>query len=113
MLISKLRQEYLVLLKNIKTSIKLNPLCKQYLINRVLGHSLGGALATHAAISLQAKKMRVFQLYTFGSPRVGDVKFSEWFERSFADTDRNRVTHGHDPVPHLPPHSFGFNHVPH
>lgn len=80
---------------------------------RIIGHSLGGALATHAAISLQAKKIKVFQLYTFGSPRVGDVKFSEWFQKYLPDTDKFRVTHGHDPVPHLPPHNFGFNHIPH
>lgn len=70
-------------------------------------------MATHAAISLQAKNIKVFQLYTFGSPRVGDVKFSEWFQKYLPNTDKFRVTHGHDPVPHLPPHNFGFNHVPH
>lgn len=43
---------------------------------RIVGHSLGGALATHAAISLNNQGVSVDQLYTYGSPRVGDVKFS-------------------------------------
>jgi predicted lipase len=82
-------------------------------IFRIVGHSLGGALATHAALSLANQKMPVSILYTYGSPRVGDQKFSEWYDYQINTSNKFRVTHGHDPVPHLPPHDFGFNHIPH
>ena len=74
---------------------------------------MGGALAQHAAVSLTNQNIYVSQLYHYGSPRVGDSKFSTWFDSYIKTNDKHRVTHGHDPVPHLPPHSFGFNHVPH
>lgn len=77
------------------------------------GHSLGGALATHAAIQLLSENIPVDQFYTFGSPRVGDNKFSTWFDSYLKTNNRFRVTHGRDPVPHLPPADFGFTHVSH
>ena len=46
---------------------------------RVTGHSLGAALATHAAAHLLVNKVKVTELYTYGSPRVGDPNFSVWF----------------------------------
>ena len=42
----------------------------------VTGHSLGGALATHALAILTAQGFKIKNFYTFGSPRVGDPKFS-------------------------------------
>lgn len=50
-------------------------------------------------------------LYTFGSPRVGNVEFSQW-----ASTKLNasyRLTHHRDVIPHVPPSSLGYQHIPH
>ena len=41
------------------------------------GHSLGGALATLAAVRLKVEGIRVAGLYTFGQPPVGGKRFSE------------------------------------
>ena len=46
---------------------------------------------------------------TFGSPRVGNPAFSNWFDGSMnLGTYSARVVHYKDIVPHLPPMSFGF-----
>jgi pimeloyl-ACP methyl ester carboxylesterase len=78
----------------------------------VAGHSLGAAVATHAAAYLLNSKIAVSELYTFGSPRVGDPKFAEWFSQAFgAQRFKARVTHKRDPVPHLPNLDWGFQHI--
>jgi len=60
----------------------------------VTGHSLGAALATLAADRMQP----VQGLYTFGSPRVGDLEFQERFQlKAF------RVLNGNDIVATVPP----------
>ena len=48
-------------------------------------------------------------VYTFGQPRVGDANFAKYYN-SLIDI-HYRVTHSHDPVPHLPPEDFGFYHM--
>eukprot|EP00928_Gymnodinium_smaydae_P055639 TRINITY_DN39135_c0_g1_i2.p2 TRINITY_DN39135_c0_g1~~TRINITY_DN39135_c0_g1_i2.p2 ORF type:complete len:307 (-),score=48.28 TRINITY_DN39135_c0_g1_i2:133-1053(-) len=66
------------------------------------GHSLGGAVATLAAMSLEVRGWHVAEAYTFGMPRTGDDNFA----RALTHQLRGRffrVTHGLDPVPHLPP----------
>lgn len=46
---------------------------------------------------------------TFGSPRVGNPAFSNWFDGAMnLGTYSARVVHNKDIVPHLPPMSFGF-----
>jgi predicted lipase len=89
--------------------------CKNHKIFSVTGHSLGGALATHATAQLLVAGINVEQFYTYGSPRVGDSKFTSWFDNLLSQKTNNkaRVTHGRDPVPHLPPSEWGFLHVPH
>lgn len=85
----------------------------------ITGHSLGGAMAVHAAISLHlVKRLPVVPtIYTFGQPRVGDEAFGAWFAHSFANRSATpprewfRVVHWNDPVPHLPPASLGFEHA--
>jgi hypothetical protein len=42
---------------------------------------------------------------------VGNHDFSNWFYNLNDKLLRPRVTHGHDPVPHLPPEVFGFQHA--
>jgi predicted lipase len=78
---------------------------------RIAGHSLGGAIATHATAHLIKAGHKVDVSYTFGSPRVGNHDFSVWYYNLNDKLLRPRVTHGQDPVPHLPPEAFGFQHV--
>lgn len=58
------------------------------------GHSLGGALATLAALDLASHKTH---LYTFGQPQVGDGAFVELFDARVAHAVR--VVNPFDPVP--------------
>lgn len=50
-------------------------------------------------------------LETYGSPRVGDKMFSKWFQEIYPNSFHPRVTHGKDPVPHLPPKDWAFEHI--
>jgi hypothetical protein len=74
----------------------------------VTGHSLGGAIATLAAADLYSLTPDL-SLYTFGSPRVGDLAFATYFDKIVPDTWR--VVHNHDIVPHVPQRFLGFRHV--
>jgi hypothetical protein len=68
------------------------------------GHSLGGALAT-----LATTRYRPTALYTFGSPRVGDIDFVHSL-----DTLSNiihRIVDDKDIVCTLPPEILGYRHV--
>jgi predicted lipase len=79
----------------------------------ITGHSLGGAMATICAMDLvYNRKIKTLPfLVTFGSPRVGDLQFSQAFSKMY--TDRSwRVTNQHDIVPHVPLERMGFEHVP-
>jgi len=75
------------------------------------GHSLGAAMAVHAAVHLRLVQQlpNVDAVYTFGQPRVGDAAFAAWHSANFPAW--YRVVHWNDPVPHLPPHNLGFAHT--
>jgi len=78
----------------------------------ITGHSLGAAIASHAAAHLLTNGTKVTELYTLGSPRVGDPKYTVWFNEIYGkDHFKARVTHRRDPVPHLPMESWGFLHL--
>ena len=69
----------------------------------VVGHSLGGALATLAAGSIRnrsAHLLQVTELYTFGSPRVGSYQTAKFLSEQ--STLSYRVTLKSDPVPRAP-----------
>jgi triacylglycerol lipase len=68
----------------------------------IAGHSLGGGLSHLAAMRAAASGLPVAAVYTFASPRVGDERFKEAFERSFPD-NAFRIVNGDDLVPHVPP----------
>lgn len=74
----------------------------------VTGHSLGGAIATLAAADLFSLTPDL-TLYTFGSPRVGDLAFATYFDKIVPDT--YRIVHNKDLVPHIPQRFLGFRHV--
>ena len=68
----------------------------------VSGHSLGGALATLAAISLDYQGFKVDGLYTFGQPRVGDWNFVRQVNARMGDR-MFRYVNNNDVVPMVPP----------
>jgi hypothetical protein len=78
----------------------------------VTGHSLGAAVSMLAAMDI-FKITRKVSVYNFGEPRVGDSKWAAWAGSRLEQGVQFRVTHKADPVPHLPPESFGFLHCPH
>jgi hypothetical protein len=49
------------------------------------------------------------QLYTFGSPRVGNAAFAEAMRNS--TLDHKRMTHDRDVVPTVPFEHLGFHHT--
>ncbi|KAJ3676187.1 hypothetical protein LUZ60_003599 [Juncus effusus] len=73
----------------------------------VLGHSMGGAMASFCALDLVVNQgLENVQLMTFGQPRIGNAVFSSYFIEQVPHT--LRLTHGHDIVPHLPPYYSYF-----
>ncbi|WQF79560.1 Putative fungal lipase-like domain, alpha/Beta hydrolase [Colletotrichum destructivum] len=72
------------------------------------GHSLGGAVATIAAADLRRDGYAV-DLYTYGSPRVGNDAFVNFV--TVQAGAEYRITHVDDPVPRLPPILFGYRHT--
>ncbi|KAL1648481.1 hypothetical protein SLS58_002236 [Diplodia intermedia] len=72
-----------------------------------VGHSLGGAVAVFAATELRNSNYSV-SLYTFGQPRIGPKKVSDYITDQ---GDNYRITHKKDPVPKLPPLLLGYVHV--
>ncbi|PRP74331.1 hypothetical protein PROFUN_15578 [Planoprotostelium fungivorum] len=78
----------------------------------VTGHSLGEAIATLAAadLALERTVKNPVQLWTFGSPRVGNPTFSQYLDKMYLD-ESIRVTHNRDPVPRLPPQFLNLQHI--
>ena len=77
----------------------------------VSGHSLGGALATFCALEMKlVEKIEDVRVVTFGSPRVGNAVFAEWFKATVPQ--HVRFTHNRDMIPSLPPVYMGFSHIP-
>ncbi|OAA47808.1 lipase [Metarhizium rileyi] len=75
----------------------------------VTGYSLGAALATLGAAYLR-KAGFVADMYTYGSPRVGDAKFAE-FVSNQRKGKNFRITNANDPVANIPWQDAGFGHV--
>lgn len=76
----------------------------------VIGHSLGGAMATLAAVDLKRNFSRQsVDVCTFGGPRVGKFIFRSKFNREIPMC--HRVTNNGDVVPHVPTMLTGWSHV--
>lgn len=75
-----------------------------------MGHSLGGALATIAAEWVRKNSIHLPKLYSFGSPRVGLIGFSEQCTRLLNDDNIFRAYHRTDIVPCIP--IWPFVHTP-
>jgi len=76
----------------------------------VIGHSLGGAIATLAAGHLSKTHPNVnVRLITYCQPRVGDIVFTTAMNK-IPNLTGMRYVHYNDPVPHAP-FQMGFKFV--
>lgn len=71
------------------------------------GHSLGGAMATICAgrCYLSHIPSNPVELFTFGSPRVGDKRYI-----NYVKLDHYRFVNNNDIVTRVPPSFFGYRH---
>lgn len=76
----------------------------------VVGHSLGGALAELNSLSLRLNLPAEIGVnsVTYGTPRVGNQEFAEFFDSKV--TDFRRVNNENDLVPTIPGRFLGFVH---
>jgi len=78
----------------------------------VVGHSLGGALATIASLDLvEELGVKGVSMITLGAPRVGNIEYAQLYD-SRVD-EYYRLTHARDPIVHLPYRLMGFSHIGH
>jgi hypothetical protein len=76
----------------------------------VVGHSLGGALATIASLDLvEELELNSVKMISLGAPRVGNLDYSKLYLDSVSDFFR--LTHARDPIVHLPYRLMGFTHI--
>ncbi|EAR99817.1 lipase family protein (macronuclear) [Tetrahymena thermophila SB210] len=74
------------------------------------GHSLGAAIATISLAHIYSlnEQQQIDIFYNFGSPRVGNVEFVNWFTQQNMAKLYGRITTAQDPVIHTPPSNFPF-----
>jgi triacylglycerol lipase len=78
---------------------------------RVTGHSLGGALATLAAMDIATcgRPYRALEVFTFASPLVGAARWARHYEEQRAATWR--IANRRDLVTKVPPSLLGYRAV--
>ncbi|CAK5270344.1 unnamed protein product, partial [Mycena citricolor] len=79
-----------------------------------VGHSMGGALATLAAVSLlqlfpASPMLDQTRTYSYGAPRVGNEAFAHHVNTQLGHR-AFRVVHADDGVPTMIPVSLGYHH---
>ncbi|KJZ71740.1 hypothetical protein HIM_08882 [Hirsutella minnesotensis 3608] len=74
----------------------------------VTGHSLGGALASMAAMTLTGSGVPHVQAISYGQPRTGNQAYADYVDR-LAPTFI-RVTHQNDGIPQVPLVAMGYQH---
>ncbi|KAJ5159269.1 uncharacterized protein N7500_008920 [Penicillium coprophilum] len=67
----------------------------------VVGHSLGGGIATLAATVLRTQGFSL-DAWTFGAPKPGNMKLAEFITNQQSPNSIYRATHTTDPVPKVP-----------
>jgi surfactin synthase thioesterase subunit len=82
----------------------------------IVGHSLGGGLASIAFTDLRSNGVPIAKTYTMGSLRVGNPAYADYTDRLSGASNTNlgdllRMTHGIDGVPNLPTQAMGFRHT--
>ena len=75
----------------------------------VVGHSLGGALATLASFDIASTLDREVNTITFGAPRVGTDEFRNAFEK--LPINLFRVVVANDPIARIPGMLIPYEHV--
>ncbi|KAF9556708.1 alpha/beta-hydrolase [Agrocybe pediades] len=94
-------------LKEVKAQISSYPSYKVV----VAGHSLGGAVATFAAISIKSALPNTpLKLYTYGQPRVGNAAFASYVEKKIGVNNIYRAVHTYDGVPTILFKALGYRH---
>ena len=74
---------------------------------------MGGVLAMLAAVEIKLHSgfLGPIVLYTYGQPRVGNVRFADFIMDVFPNGEFSRVVHFTDPVVDVPSILFGFKHA--
>ncbi|RYP47483.1 hypothetical protein DL768_006455 [Monosporascus sp. mg162] len=75
----------------------------------VTGHSLGGALASLATVSMLGSGIDV-TTFTYGQPRTGNQAFADFVDQQAPQGKMFRVTHANDGVPQVVSTSNGYSH---
>jgi triacylglycerol lipase len=83
---------------------------KRFKTIHCVGHSLGGALATIAAMHCTQRGYGAPELYTFGCPRVGKAAFAQKVTTAIGASRIHRVAHYADPVTMIP--RYPYVHAP-
>lgn len=77
----------------------------------ITGHSIGAAIATLAGVEFRSLNYSA-DIYTYGSPRVGNAAFAVFVTDQSPDLGNNyRMTHYNDPVPQIPPEWVDYEHT--
>ncbi len=74
----------------------------------ITGHSMGAAIATLMGLYCSVIIRKPVEVYTFGSPKVGDTTFVNAFDKYVSKS--YRYVNGGDPVPFLP-NTCWYHHV--
>lgn len=74
----------------------------------ITGHSMGGAIATLMGLYCAVIIRKPVEVYTFGSPKVGNTEFVNAFDKHVSKS--KRYVNGEDPIPFLP-NSCWYHHV--
>ncbi len=99
--------EALSIFKSIRHHIRLVRSITKLIPVVIIGHSVGGAIATLIASGLSLTGTTNVSLVTFGSPRVGNAEFTSFASRALPIA---RVTHFQDFAPHFPSEA-GYAHT--
>ncbi|CAE6394025.1 unnamed protein product [Rhizoctonia solani] len=77
----------------------------------LVGHSLGGALATLDALYLKLNlpSSAVIKVVTYGQPRVGNQEFADLMDKK--NFDFSRITNIEDVIPIVPGRFLGYHHI--
>ncbi|EAR87802.2 lipase family protein (macronuclear) [Tetrahymena thermophila SB210] len=75
------------------------------------GHSLGAALASLFVVDVfETFNYQVDYMFTFGSPRVGNQHFANYFNQIISPDNNFRVFKGKDSIARFPSSTIGYNH---
>jgi predicted lipase len=73
------------------------------------GHSLGAGLSLMTNLDLsQIYSTKMSTTYNYGCLRIGNAQFANYMKLKLPTIFR--VVHNKDPVPHVPPFDFSYQH---